>query len=79
MQTAGIVVILIVFGLWVYAKWIKSQTLRKIEREGNERAADDVRAVMEIKENVEKLDKDDAADELDAMRKRLSGDSSSDS
>ena len=71
MTTWIVIFFLAGLAVWLYSKWIQSKTLRKIEREGNERAADDVRAAIIIKENLSEIDKDDAADELDAMRERM--------
>lgn len=76
--TVGII-LLTILSIWLYAKWVQSRTLRKVEREGNERAADDVRAAQIISEEVDEKTKDIAADDLDAMRKRLSGDPGPDS
>ena len=76
--TISLVVAVIVI-IWLYAKWVKSRTLREIEREGNERAADDVRAAIAISEEVDEKSKDNAADELDAIRDRLSKHNSPDS
>lgn len=71
MTTWIVIFFLAGLAVWLFYKWIQSKTLRKIEREGNERAADDVRAAILIKENLSEIDKDDAADELDVMRKRM--------
>ncbi len=77
MKTTAVIIVLGVLCLWLFAKWIKSRTLRKVERDGNERAADDVRAVIAIAEKINEMPKGSAANELDAMRKRLSGNDSS--
>jgi len=65
--TLSLIVAVIVI-IWLYTKWVRSKTLRDIEREGNARAADDLRAAQVISEEVDEKSVDTAADELDAMR-----------
>lgn len=58
--------------VWLYTKWIQSSTVHKIERESMERQADDIHAIIAIAEKINEMPKGRAADELDALRERLS-------